>query len=158
MQKIQPFLWFDNQAEEAAKLYVSLFKNSKIHGVSHYAAGAPQPAGSVMTVSFELDGLRIIALNGGPHFKFNEAVSFVVSAETQEEIDFLWEKLSEDGGSPSQCGWIKDKYGLSWQITPPILATLIGDPDPVRSARVMEAMLKMKKIVISELQAAYDGN
>lgn len=156
VQKIQPFLWFDNQAEQAADLYVSIFKNSKILGVSRYGEGAPQPAGSVMTVSFELDGTSFIALNGGPHFQFTEAVSFLVSAENQEEIDELWDKLC-DGGQPGRCGWLKDKFGLSWQIAPPILATLLGSGDAEKSARTMQAMLAMNKIVIADLQKAYDG-
>ena len=157
MPSIQPFLWFDNQAEEAANFYVSIFKNSKIREVHRFTEGAPQPAGTVMTVSFELNGMHFIALNGGPHFTFTEAVSFLISAETQEEIDELWEKLCADGGTPGQCGWLKDKYGLSWQVTPPILPTLLGDPDRVKAGKVMKAMLEMKKIVIADLQAAYDG-
>jgi predicted 3-demethylubiquinone-9 3-methyltransferase (glyoxalase superfamily) len=157
MQKVQPFLWFDNQAEEAANFYVSLFRNSKVLGTTHYSEGAPQPAGSVMTVSFELEGTQFIALNGGPHFHFTEAISLFISAETQEEIDGLWEKLCSGGGSPGRCGWLKDKYGLSWQVAPPILPKLLSDPDRAKAGRVMQTMLGMSKIVIADLQAAYDA-
>src|SRR5208282_2528480 len=136
MQTIKPFLWFDNKAEEAANFYVSVFKNSKILGIHRYGEGAPKPAGSAMTVSFELDGMPFIALNGGPHFQFTEAVSFLISAETQEEIDGLWEKLCSDGGHPGQCGWLKDKYGLSWQVVPPCLATFLGSSDGNKAGRV----------------------
>ena len=157
MPKIQPFLWFDDQAEEAANFYVSIFNNSKILDVHRYGGGGPRPAGTVMTVSFELDGLQFIALNGGPHFQFSEAVSFLIPADDQDEIDRLWDALTADGGSPGQCGWLKDKYGLSWQVAPPILARLLGDPDRKKGGRVMRAMLAMKKIVIAELQAAHDA-
>jgi predicted 3-demethylubiquinone-9 3-methyltransferase (glyoxalase superfamily) len=157
MSTIQPFLWFNNQAEEAANFYVSTFKNSKILGVYRYGEGAPQPAGSVMTVSFSLNGMPFIALNGGPHFKFSEAISFLISAETQEEIDNLWEKLTGDGGEPGQCGWLKDKFGVSWQVAPPILAEMLGNKDRAKAGRVMQTMMGMKKIIISELQAAYDA-
>jgi predicted 3-demethylubiquinone-9 3-methyltransferase (glyoxalase superfamily) len=156
MQKISPFLWFDDQAEEAANFYVSVFKNSEILNVSRYGEGAPRPAGSAMSVSFVLDGLEFQALNGGPEFSFTEAISLFVHAETQEEIDDLWEKLTA-GGSPSQCGWLKDKYGLSWQIVPPVLGELLSDPDPNKSSRVLQAMLGMTKIDISGLRAAYDA-
>lgn len=156
MHNIQPFLWFDNEAEEAAKFYVSVFNNSKILDIVRYTAGAPQPAGTVMTVSFELDGLQFTALNGGPLFQFSEAISFVVSANDQAEIDRLWDALIADGGSPGRCGWLKDKYGLSWQIVPPILSKLIGDANGAKAGRVMRAMLAMKKIVIADLQSAYD--
>jgi predicted 3-demethylubiquinone-9 3-methyltransferase (glyoxalase superfamily) len=156
MQKITPFLWFDNQAEEAANYYVSIFKNSEILGVARYGEGAPRPAGSAMTVNFVLDGLEFQALNGGPQFTFTEAISFLVSAETQEEIDNLWEKLTSDG-TPGQCGWLKDKYGLSWQIVPPILGELLGDLDPNKSSRAMQAMLGMSKIDIAGLRAAFDS-
>jgi len=156
MQKITPFLWFDNQAEEAANFYVSIFKNSKILSISRYGEAGPGPKGSAMTVMFQLDGEEFIALNGGPLFKFTEAISFVVNCETQQEVDEFWEKLSEDGGE-SRCGWLKDKYGLSWQIVPTILGKLMTDPDPQKSKRVMEAMLKMEKIVIDDLKRAYDG-
>jgi predicted 3-demethylubiquinone-9 3-methyltransferase (glyoxalase superfamily) len=155
MQKITPFLWFDTQAEEAARFYVSVFKNSKIVGVTRYGEAGPGPRGSVMTVTFELGGQEFIALNGGPHFKFTEAVSFSVDCKTQEEVDEFWRKLTE-GGEEGQCGWLKDKYGLSWQINPRILGEMLSDPDPAKSKRVMEAMLKMKKIDIGRLKQAYD--
>jgi len=154
--KIIPFLWFDNNAEEAAKLYTSIFKNSEILSVSRYGEGSPGQPGTVMTISFILDGQPFTALNGGPHFKFNEAISFFVNCETQEEVDELWEKLT-DGGEESQCGWLKDKFGLSWQIVPTALGELLGDPDPEKSKRVMEAMLQMHKIDIATLQHAYEG-
>ena len=157
MQKISPCLWFDDQAEDAANFYVSIFKNSAILEVSRYGEGAPRPAGSVLVVTFVLDGMAFQALNGGPEFKFTEAISLSVSAETQDEIDDLWEKLTSGGGEPSQCGWLKDRYGLSWQIVPPILGELLSDPDPDRSSRVMQAMLGMSKIDIATLQAAYDA-
>jgi len=155
MQKITPFLWFDNQAEEAARFYVSIFKNSKIVGVTRYGEAGPGPQGSVMTVTFELGGQEFIALNGGPHFKFTEAISFSVECKTQEEVDEFWRRLSE-GGEEVQCGWLKDKYGLSWQINPTILGEMLSDPDPQKSKRVMEAMLKMKRIDIGRLKQAYD--
>ena len=161
MQKITPFLWFDNQAEEAANLYVSLFKNSKITDASRYdEAGAKvsgRPAGSVMTISFELDGQQFTALNGGPIFKFTEAVSFQVDCETQEEVDRLWNKLTADGGEEGQCGWLKDKFGLSWQIVPRALGEMLGDKDPAKAQRVMQAMLQMKKIDVPTLRRAYEG-
>jgi predicted 3-demethylubiquinone-9 3-methyltransferase (glyoxalase superfamily) len=156
MSKITPFLWFDDQAEEAVNLYTSIFKNSKIKEVSRYGEAGPGPAGSVMVVNFELDGQEFTALNGGPVFKFNEAVSFVVNCETQEEVDDLWEKLT-DGGEEVQCGWLKDKFGLSWQIVPTKLGELMGDPDPVKAQRVTQAMLQMKKLDIAGLQRAYEG-
>jgi predicted 3-demethylubiquinone-9 3-methyltransferase (glyoxalase superfamily) len=149
MKKITPFLWFDDQAEEAMNFYISIFKNSRILSVS------PGPNGKAFTVSFELDGQEFTALNGGPLFKFTEATSFFVNCETQVEVDDLWEKLSA-GGEKGQCGWLKDKYGLSWQIVPVALGRLLGDPDPTKSQRVMQAMLKMQKIDISGLQQAYD--
>jgi predicted 3-demethylubiquinone-9 3-methyltransferase (glyoxalase superfamily) len=155
MQKITPFLWFDNQAEEAARFYVSVFANSRLSGVSRYGDAGPGPKGSVMVVPFELDGQQFIALNGGPQFKFTEAVSFVVNCKTQEEVDYFWEKLSE-GGSKVQCGWLKDKYGLSWQVVPTILGELMQDKDPVKTKKVMQAMLQMKKIDIAELKRAYE--
>jgi predicted 3-demethylubiquinone-9 3-methyltransferase (glyoxalase superfamily) len=157
MPKISPFLWFDDQAEEAASFYVSIFKNSAILGVSRYGEGAPRPAGTAMSVSFVLDGLEFQALNGGPQFPFTEAISLFVKAETQDEIDDLWEKLTSGGGTPSQCGWLKDKYGLSWQIVPPVLFELMGDPDPGKSGRVMQALLGMGKIDIAALRAAHDA-
>ena len=155
MQKITPFLWFDNQAEEAAKFYASIFKNSKIVDVTRYGEAGPGPQGSAMTVTFELGGQEFIALNGGPHFKFTEAISFSVDCKTQEEVDEFWRRLSE-GGEEGQCGWLKDKYGLSWQINPTILGEMLSDPDPEKSKRVMQAMLKMKKIDISLLKQAYN--
>ena len=154
MSKISPFLWFDTQAEEAAEFYVSVFKNSEILGVSRYGEGAPRPAGSAISVTFVLDGLEFQALNGGPEFDFTEAVSFFVSAATQAEIDDLWQKLT-DGGEPGRCGWLTDKYGLSWQVVPPVLGELLGDPDPVKSGRVMQAMLGMGKLDIAGLRAAH---
>jgi predicted 3-demethylubiquinone-9 3-methyltransferase (glyoxalase superfamily) len=156
MQKISPFLWFDDQAEEAMNFYVSVFKNSKVGNVTRYGDAGPGPKGSVMTASFELEGQPFTALNGGPHFKFTEAVSFFVSCETQAEVDELWDKLSE-GGQTQQCGWLKDKFGLSWQITPVALMELMSNPDPERSRRVMEAMLQMTKIDIAQLRRAYEG-
>lgn len=159
MQKITPFLWFDSQAEEAAKFYTSLFKNSKILTVARYdeagAQASGRPAGSAMTVAFELEGQEFTALNGGPIFKFTEAISFVVNCETQEEVDVLWEKLSAVPES-EQCGWLKDKYGLSWQIVPKQLGEMLGDKDAQKAGRVMQAMLQMKKIDIKKLQEAYD--
>ena len=156
MQKITPFLWFDNQAEEAMNFYVSIFKNSKILSCTRYGDAGPGPKGTVIVASFELDGQEFLALNGGPRFKFTEAVSFVVNCETQAEIDEMWARLSA-GGEESQCGWLKDKFGLSWQVVPPILSKLMQDKDPGKSNRVMEALLKMKKIDIATLQRAYDG-
>jgi predicted 3-demethylubiquinone-9 3-methyltransferase (glyoxalase superfamily) len=157
MPKITPFLWFDNQAEEAANFYAAIFKNSKIVNVSRYGEAGPGPKGSAMTVTFQLDGQEFIALNGGPHFKFTEAISFSVDCKTQQEVDEYWEKLTAGGGKPSQCGWLKDKYGLSWQIVPTVLGQLLADKDPQKSKRVMEAMLKMTKIDIAGLKRAYEG-
>ncbi len=154
MQKITPFLWFDNQAEEAVNFYTSIFKNSEIGSVTRYQEGSPGPEGTVMTVTFRLDGQEFIALNGGPQFKFTEAISFSVACKTQEEVDELWEKLTE-GGEEGPCGWLKDKYGVSWQINPTVLGELLSDPDPVKSQRVMQAMLQMKKIDIEGLKKAY---
>jgi predicted 3-demethylubiquinone-9 3-methyltransferase (glyoxalase superfamily) len=156
MQKITPFLWFDNQAEEAAKFYVSVFKNSKILSVSRFQDAGPGQNEKVTVVEFVLDGQKVTALNGGPYFKLTEAFSFLVDCETQQEVDTLWEKLSE-GGSKSQCGWLKDKFGLSWQVVPTILGKLMSDPDPKKSRRVMEAMLKMSRLDIATLQRAYEG-
>ena len=156
MQKITTFLWFDDKAEEAANFYVSLFKNSKIDTVSRYGDAGPGPKGSVMVVQFQLDGQQFTALNGGPIFKFTEAISLMVTCESQEEVDRLWDKLSE-GGQKSQCGWLKDKYGLSWQIVPTALGKLMSDPDRQKSGRVMKAMLQMTKIDIATLQRAYEG-
>jgi predicted 3-demethylubiquinone-9 3-methyltransferase (glyoxalase superfamily) len=155
MQKITPFLWFDHQAQEAANFYTSIFKNSKIGRISRYGEAGPGPKGSVMTVEFELDGQKFIALNGGPHFKFTEAISFSVYCKAQDEVDDYWSKLSE-GGEEGPCGWVKDKYGLSWQINPTILGEMLSDPDPEKSKRVMQAMLKMKKIDIEGLKRAYE--
>jgi predicted 3-demethylubiquinone-9 3-methyltransferase (glyoxalase superfamily) len=151
MKKITPFLWFDTQAEEAMNFYVSVFKNSKVLGVT------PGPNGIAQSVSFELEGQEFIGLNAGPNFKFNEAISFLVDCKTQEEVDELWNKLTADGGEESMCGWLKDKYGLSWQIIPSALGELMGDPDPVKAQRVVQAMLKMQKIIVADLQKAYDG-
>ena len=156
MQKITPSLRFGDQAEEAMNFHVGVFKNSKVGNVTRYGDAGPGPKGSVMTASFELEGQQFTALNGGPRFKFTEAVSFVVSCETQDEVDELWERLSE-GGQTQQCGWLKDKFGLSWQIVPIALMELMSDPDPNRSRRVMEAMLQMTKIDIAKLRQAYEG-
>jgi predicted 3-demethylubiquinone-9 3-methyltransferase (glyoxalase superfamily) len=155
-QKITPFLWFDNQAEDAANFYASIFKNSKVGNICRYGDAGPGPKGSAMTVDFQIEGQEFVALNGGPHFRFTEAISFVVNCETQEEVDEFWEKLSE-GGQKSQCGWLKDKFGLSWQIVPTILTKLMLDKDPAKAARVMKAMLQMTKIDIAKLQQAYAG-
>jgi predicted 3-demethylubiquinone-9 3-methyltransferase (glyoxalase superfamily) len=156
MQKISPFLWFDNQAEDAMNHYVSIFKNSKAGSITRFGDAGPGPKGSVMTASFELEGQQFTALNGGPQFKFTEAISFFVRCETQEEVDRLWDKLSE-GGQTQQCGWLKDKFGLSWQIVPSVLIEMMKDPDPQKSQRVMEAMLQMTKIDIAGLTQAYEG-
>jgi predicted 3-demethylubiquinone-9 3-methyltransferase (glyoxalase superfamily) len=153
MQKITPFLWFDTQAEEAAKFYVSIFPKSKVLKMARYGEAGPGPKGSVMTVEFELAGQRMIALNGGPHFKFTEAISLSVDCKDQKEVDHYWNKLSR-GGQESMCGWLKDKYGLSWQVNPRILGELISSPDAKKAKRVMEAMLRMKKIDIAALKAA----
>lgn len=156
MPRITTFLAYDNQAEDAAKLYVSVFKNSTICSVTRYGDAGPGPMGSVMTVTFELDGQEFVALNGGPHFKFTDGISLSVDCKTQEEVDEYWEKLSE-GGEPGPCGWLKDRFGLYWQINPTILAEMLSDPDPEKSRRVMEAMLKMNKISIEGLKKAYRG-
>jgi predicted 3-demethylubiquinone-9 3-methyltransferase (glyoxalase superfamily) len=150
MRKITPFLWFDDQAEQAMNFYVSVFKNSKILGVNS------GPNGKAMSVTFELEGQEFIALNAGPQFKFNEAISFFVDCKTQQEVDELWEKLTSDGGEESMCGWLRDKYGLSWQIIPNVLGEMLGDPDPARAQRVMQAMLQMSKIDIEGLKQAYE--
>jgi predicted 3-demethylubiquinone-9 3-methyltransferase (glyoxalase superfamily) len=154
LQKIKPFLWFDHQAEEAANFYCSIFKNSKILKVERFPEGAPGPAGSVMIVNFQLEGQEFIALNGGPMFKFTEAISFSISTETQEETDYYWNKLTSGGGQESQCAWLKDKFGLSWQVVPIALNQLLADPDKHKAQRVMQAMLQMKKIDIAGLQRA----
>ncbi len=155
-QKIKTFLWYDNKAEEAAELYCSLFPNSRIISVSRYPEGSPAPAGTAMTVEFELAGTRFVALNGGPVFHFTEAISLTVDCEDQDEVDRLWEKLTE-GGTPSHCGWLKDRYGLSWQIVPRILPQLLSSPEAGVSQRVMTAMLQMAKIDIAKLQQAAKG-
>jgi len=155
MQKITPFLWFDNQAEEAMNFYCSIFPNSKPGSVSRYGEGAPLPAGSVITVTFELDGQEFMALNGGPHFQFSPAISFFVSCQTQAEVDELWEKLSQ-GGEKQQCGWLRDKFGVTWQIIPTALGQMLQDPDKQKSQNVMQAMLQMHKIDIEVLREAYE--
>jgi predicted 3-demethylubiquinone-9 3-methyltransferase (glyoxalase superfamily) len=161
MQKITPFLWFDDKAEEAANFYTSLFNNSSIEKVTRYnkasSAAAGRPEGSAMTVQFTIDGQEFVALNGGPHFKFTEAVSFVINCKDQDEIDKFWSALTGDGGEESQCGWLKDRFGLSWQVVPTALGELLSDPDPGRSGRVMQAMLQMKKIDIQTLKDAAEG-
>lgn len=156
MQKITPFLWFDGNAEEAINLYVSVFKNSKITSVARYGDAGPGPKGTVMTATFQLEGQEFFALNGGPMYKFTEAISLFVNCETQEEIDDKWEKLSA-GGAKSRCGWLKDKFGLSWQIVPSILGPMLQDKDPKKAQRVMMAMLQMDKLDISKLKQAYEG-
>jgi predicted 3-demethylubiquinone-9 3-methyltransferase (glyoxalase superfamily) len=153
MPKITPFLWFNDQAEEAMNFYVSIFKNSRAGSVTRYGDAGPGPKGSVMTANFQLEGQEFTALNGGPQFPFTEAVSFVINCETQQEIDHYWDKLSA-GGKPVQCGWLKDKFGLSWQVVPTVLSRLLADKDPKRSQRVMKAMLQMVKIDIARLQEA----
>ena len=159
-QKIRPFLWFNDQAEEAATFYTSIFKNSKIGSVSRYGEDGPGPAGTAMVVTFELDGVPFLALNGGPDFAFTEAVSFLIDCQTQDEVDYFWERLSE-GGETGQCGWLKDKFGLSWQVVPSQLGDLmsgaISSEDEEKSARVMSAMLQMTKLNIAELERAYAG-
>jgi len=156
MQKITPFLWFDGNAEEAMNFYVSIFKNSKVGRISRYGDAGPGPKGTVMSVTFQLEGQEFMALNGGPHFSFSPAISLFVSCETQEEVDELWEKLSASG-KKEKCGWLKDKYGLSWQIIPATLGQLMQDKDPERSKRVMNAMLQMDKIEIKKLKQAYEN-
>jgi predicted 3-demethylubiquinone-9 3-methyltransferase (glyoxalase superfamily) len=155
-QKITPFLWFDNNAEEAVSFYTSIFKNSKISTVVRYGEAGPGPKGSVMTIAFELDGVKFTALNGGPVFKFTEAISLVVNCDTQQEVDEFWTRLTE-GGQEVQCGWLKDKFGLSWQIVPTAMVTLLQDPDPAKSKRVMTAMFQMKKLDLAVLKTAYEG-
>jgi predicted 3-demethylubiquinone-9 3-methyltransferase (glyoxalase superfamily) len=156
MQKITPCLWYDNQAEEAVEFYVSLFKNSKITNISRYSDAGPGVPGSVMVVAFQLEGLDFIALNGGPVYHFTEAISLSVDCESQAEVDTLWEKLSE-GGEKSQCGWLKDRYGLSWQIVPREMVQMMSDPDPVKAQRVTQAMLQMTKLDIAKAREAYEG-
>ena len=156
-QKITPFLWFDNNVEEAMNYYTSIFKNSSIDEVRRYGEVGPG-SGNVITGSFTLEGQKFMALNGGPLFKFNESVSFFVNCADQEEVDYYWNKLTTDGGQESQCGWLKDKFGLSWQIIPEALGRMLGDKDPVKAGRVMHVMLKMKKIDVADLEAAYLGS
>jgi predicted 3-demethylubiquinone-9 3-methyltransferase (glyoxalase superfamily) len=158
VQKITPFLWFDHQAEEAAEYYTSIFKGSSIDGIARYGETGPGPKGTVMTVQFTIEGQQFVALNGGPQFKFTEAISFVVNCETQHELDDLWEKLLSGGGQESQCGWLKDKYGMSWQLVPTSIEEMLQDKNPERSSRVMQAVMKMKKLDIAELQRAFRGD
>jgi len=155
IQKITPFLWFDNQAEEAMNFYVSVFKDSKVLSISRYGEGAPLPAGTVMTASFQIEGQQFTALNGGPVFSFTPAISFVIHCSTQEEVDHYWETLTE-GGEEVQCGWLKDKFGVSWQVVPEALGRLLNNPDPIKAQRAMQAMFTMKKIDIRQLQEAAD--
>ncbi len=155
-QKIVPNLWFDTEAEQAAEFYVGVFENSRIVNVSHYTEAGPRDAGMVMTVEFELDGQRFIGINGGPKFTFDEAVSFAIECETQEEVDYYWDKLTE-GGEESQCGWLKDRYGLSWQVVPTGMEELFADPDKGRAERAMKAMLGMRKLDVAALRRAADG-
>jgi predicted 3-demethylubiquinone-9 3-methyltransferase (glyoxalase superfamily) len=155
-QKITPNLWFDTEAEEAADFYISVFKNSRVVNVAHYTESGPREAGMVMTVEFELDGQRFVGINGGPQFKFDEAVSFQVTCEDQDEVDYYWERLSE-GGEEGPCGWLKDRFGLSWQVVPDGMAELFNDPDPERANRAMKAILAMKKIDVEALRSAADG-
>jgi len=161
MQKVTPFLWFDDEAEEAVKFYTAIFKNSKTGRILRYdketAKASGRPTGSVLTIEFEIEGQKFVALNGGPQFKFSESVSFAVNCETQEEVDYFWQKLTADGGEESQCGWLKDKFGLSWQITPTVLIDMLHDKDSAKAERVMKAMLQMQKIDIEKLKAAYEG-
>ena len=157
MQKITPFLWFDNNAEEAVNFYTSIFKNSKIGNVTRYGDAGPGPKGTVMTANFVLEGQEFIALNGGPVFKFTPAISLFVNCQTQEEVDELWDKLSSGGGQKGQCGWLTDKFGVSWQVIPTALMQLMGDKDPQKSKRVMQAMLQMDKIDIAALRTAHAG-
>jgi len=157
MSKINVSLWFDTQAEEAANFYVSLFPDSKILNVARYGSAGPGEEGTVMVVDFQLAGQQVNAINGGPQFNFTEAISLVVNCESQDEVDDLWQKLTADGGEPGQCGWLKDRYGLSWQIVPTAMADLLTDPDPDRSQRAMQAMLKMSRLDLAELRRAADG-
>jgi predicted 3-demethylubiquinone-9 3-methyltransferase (glyoxalase superfamily) len=156
MDRISPFLWFNNEAEEAANFYVSVFKNSKIKQISRYPEGSPAPAGSVMVVAFELNGQEFVALNGGPMFKFSEAISFVVNCDDQKEIDHYWDKLTANGGKPGQCGWLKDKYGLSWQIVPKKIGELVSDP--AKGKRVMAEVMKMTKLDLATMEKAAAGS
>jgi predicted 3-demethylubiquinone-9 3-methyltransferase (glyoxalase superfamily) len=156
MQKITPCLWFDDNAEEAVNLYTSIFKNSKINSVTRYGSAGPGEPGKVMIINFEIEGLTLTALNGGPHFKFTEAISLEVGCASQEEVDELWDKLIADGGEPSQCGWLKDKFGLSWQIVPTAMMEIMQGPDPAGAQRAMAAMLKMTRLDLAELRRAYE--
>jgi len=157
MQKIVPFLWFDNNLEDAIKLYTSIFKDSEIKNITYNTKSAPGTEGAALAATFILNGQEFACLNGGPQFKFNESVSFYVKCENQDEIDYYWDKLTADGGEESQCGWLKDKFGLSWQITPPLLLKYLSDPDREKADRVMQAMMKMGKIIIKDLEEAYNG-
>lgn len=156
MQKITPCLWFDTQADEAVRFYTSIIRNSKIGACTYYGEGAPLPAGTVLTIRFELQGQEFVALNGGPMFSFTHAVSFILNCEDQEEVDALWEKLSE-GGEKEQCGWVRDRYGLSWQVVPMVVGKMLQDPDPLRSRRVFAAIMTMTKLDIATLERAYAG-
>jgi len=162
MQKITPFLWFDGQAEDAVKFYTSIFKDSKIGRILRYGeetakvSESGQPVGSVLTIEFEIEGQKFVALNGGPQFKFNESISFVINCKTQEEVDYFWEKLTANGGEESACGWLRDKFGLSWQVTPTVLVDMLHEKDAAKAERVMHAMLQMKKIDIKTLKDAYE--
>ncbi|MBL8117861.1 MAG: VOC family protein [Anaerolineae bacterium] len=157
MQKITPFLWFNDNAEDAINFYTSIFKNSRVINLSRYGEGAPVPSGTLMSGTFQIEGQEFMVLNGGPHFKFNEAISLFVDCESQAEVDELWGKLTE-GGEEGNCGWLKDKFGVSWQIIPRALGELLNAPDPDQAQRVMQAMLQMKKIEVEKLQQAYDGS
>jgi predicted 3-demethylubiquinone-9 3-methyltransferase (glyoxalase superfamily) len=157
MKSLVPCLWFDTEAEEAMNFYTSVFKNSKKGKVSRYGEAGPRPAGMVITASFELNGIEFLALNGGPQFKFTEAISFQIPCESQEEVDYYWDKLIEGGGKPSQCGWLKDKFGLSWQVFPTVLLKLLSDPDRAKANRVMQAMMQMAKIDSANLEQAAKG-
>jgi predicted 3-demethylubiquinone-9 3-methyltransferase (glyoxalase superfamily) len=157
MPKLSPFLWFDSQAEDAANFYVSLFPNSKITHTVRYGEAGPGPKGSVMTVAFELDGKPFTGINGGPHYTFSEAVSFVIDCRDQAEVDRYWEALTADGGAPGPCGWLKDRFGLSWQVVPDALHRLLGDPDPARAKRATEAMMQMSRLDVAKLEAAAAG-
>ncbi|MDO8212454.1 VOC family protein [Conexibacter sp. CPCC 206217] len=156
-QKIIPNLWFDNEAKEAAEYYVSVFREGRIVNVTHYTEGSMRPAGTILTVEFELRGVRFTAINGGPHFRFDEAVSFEIDCEDQAEIDYFWDELTSGGGQESQCGWCKDRYGLSWQVVPTGMAELFADADPTRAQRAMAAMMEMRKLDVATLQAAAEG-
>lgn len=156
--KITPFLWFDNNLEEALDFYKSVFKSVEVFSISRYGEGGPAPAGTVITASFRINGQDFMGLNGGPMFKFTEAISFFIDCKDQAEIDYYWDKLTADGGEESMCGWLKDKFGLSWQVVPSVLGSLLGSPDPEKAGRAMQAMLQMRKLDIAALQAAHDGN